>query len=69
MITTSDVRSAINTISNLTNDPEAAHARTDDLYLHVLEACASGKLTKQQMIDVAAEAVKAQLIKFPRWCA
>jgi len=62
-----DVRKRVERIRAMAGDYEVAHGEEDELYRDVLEMAA-----KQKHSNVGAcarEALKAQAIDFPRYCA
>lgn len=62
-----NVKQTVQEIVNLSNDdPEMAHEKEDDLYLAVLGQVIAGN---HQSKEMAKEALKTQMIDFPRWCA
>lgn len=68
-MTTKDVQATLADITAHRNkDPEYAHEARDGLYLSVLQTIAAGSLSARQAQYLAADAVKAQDIKF-KWYA
>jgi hypothetical protein len=62
-----DVRARVQAIARVAErSPELAHGRQDDLWLSVLQAIADGAENPREL---AAEAIKADDVNFPRWYA
>lgn len=61
-----DVRNRLATIAGEAGDPEIAHSEQDRLDFAVLSAIAQGS---PNAVELATEALKADEIDFPRWCA
>lgn len=55
-------------IEQMAGDPEAAHCEEDSLYMDVLSHIAKNA-TDNDIRWMAANALEASEIKFPRWCA
>lgn len=66
-MTPADIHKRVRVIMDLRGDPEAAHAREDDLYRDVLGAIALGEC--DEPAECAAAALDSQQIVFPRYCA
>jgi hypothetical protein len=65
-MTIEEVRAEVRHIAAAAGDPEAAHSNEDALWANVLRAIAAGV---DDAADLAAEALKTEDIRFPRWCA
>lgn len=61
------VQRKVANIERESHDPESAHAREDELLYAVLAAIADGRAEDPRA--VAAEAMKAGDVSFPRWYA
>jgi hypothetical protein len=66
-MTIEEIRKKVQSIKDMKNDPEAAHGAEDALYQGLLESIAAGQV--QNPAEAAKEALYAQNIDFPRWCA
>lgn len=62
----SDVAELVTEIEAMAADPEAAHSAEDDLYVRVLREIAEGCRFPRRL---AATALQAAAVEFPRWCA
>ena len=61
-----DVLRMVGQIAGKRSDPEVAHSMEDALYVEVLQAIAGGAGNPQEL---AAAALNAYELEFPRWCA
>jgi hypothetical protein len=66
-MTIEEIRKKVQTIKDMKSDPEAAHGAEDSLYQDLLEAIAASQV--ENPAEAAKEALYAQSIEFPRWCA
>jgi hypothetical protein len=66
LLTVEWINDRVATIAKVSGDPEAAHSMEDGLYLTTLQAIASGA---PNAAELAAAALKADALDFPRWCA
>jgi hypothetical protein len=66
-MTIEEIRKKVQRIKDMRGDPEAAHGAEDSLYQSLLEAIADGQV--ENPAEAAKEALYAQNIEFPRWCA
>jgi hypothetical protein len=67
-MTVEDVKARVEEIKVIGNgDPEVAHSKEDVLYKQVLWEIS--KINKGLAGDLAYEALKADELDFPRWCA
>lgn len=67
MMSTVDVREAVEHIRNIAGDDESAHAAEDALHESVLDAIANGMAEDPKAM--AAAALTTRDIEFARWCA
>ena len=67
MLTVDAVKRGVDEVGRLAPDDEAAHVAEDALYGNVLRAIADGICEDAR--ECARVALKAQEIKFARWCA
>lgn len=65
-MTVEDVRKTVKDIEAMKSDDEMAHAAEDSLYVNVLEAIRDGAKNHREL---AREALRANDIRFARWCA
>jgi hypothetical protein len=66
MITLKEVRIRIRAIRSASGDAEVQHSIMGTLYVDTLKAIADGHKNPKRL---ASEALEAQKIPFPRWCA
>lgn len=60
------IENSIKELEAMRGDDEAAHSFEDKLYIAVLQDIANGVYNPQ---DLATTVLKAQDVKFERWCA
>lgn len=69
-MTRDEAQQAVERIRELSGDPEAAHAREDDLRHEFIKAIANAKYTSIRDARHVAEIIlETDEIDFPRWCA
>ena len=72
VLTVDGVRAWVGHVENLgACDPEAGHSLQDDLYRRILQSISQGKFRDDvaSIIAVAKEALRCEMLDFPRWYA